>query len=301
MRRLLPAVLACLLLAGCDGAGESPESAASETIPQETADALPETAESGEKEAFEIAPAEPISAPAVVTEGRVPERSYKLPGEIKSLIQWNEEQDSIALLAETPNQDASLYGFLGEKDLILLRWDNSLAEFDWPYQTSHSVSPQLWLIDADNDSIEELVVVCHYSSGTGVSIEQLHIIEKNENGTLTDYRLPEDILCGNQLSHALKVDSVGQRTFVTLGRELIEITDLIEASPTPQGLYAGDIVSFYVNSDNLSSIPIHLLGKAYLTGAGYTPTCWYVVEISSQVSYKNGIFTLSDFHLDSLS
>lgn len=300
MKKAFLMALACLLLTGCGGAGEPPESATPEAIPQETTDALPEAAESGEKEALEIAPAEPISAPAVVTEGRVPERSYELPREIKSLIQWNEELDPIALLAETPNQDASLYGFWGDKDLILLRWGDSLAEFDWPYQTSHSVSPQLWLIDADSDGIEELVVVCHYSSGTGVSIEQLHIIEKTENGTLADYRLPEDILCGNQLSHALKVDSVGQRTFVTLGQELIEITDLIEACPTPQGLYAGDIVSFYVNSDDLSSIPIHLLGKAYLTGVGYTPTCWYVVEISSQVSYENGTFTLSEFHLNSI-
>ena len=121
MKKAFLMALACLLLTGCGGAGEPPESATPEAIPQETTDALPEAAESGEKEALEIAPAEPISAPAVVTEGRVPERSYELPREIKSLIQWNEELDPIALLAETPNQDASLYGFWGDKDLILLR------------------------------------------------------------------------------------------------------------------------------------------------------------------------------------
>lgn len=47
-------------------------------------------------------------------------------------------------------------------------------------------------------------MVCCYGSGTGVSIEQLHIVEKNEDGTLTDYRLPEDDFCGGQLTAALR-------------------------------------------------------------------------------------------------
>ena len=66
------------------------------------------------------------------------------------------------------------------------------------------MAPRLRQVDADGDGAEELAVVCCYGSGTGVSIEQLHIVEKNEDGTLTDYRLPEDDLCGGQLTAALR-------------------------------------------------------------------------------------------------
>ena len=65
MKKAFLMALACLLLTGCGGAGEPPESATPEAIPQDTADTLPEPA-----------PAEPISAPAVVTEGQAPEDNF---------------------------------------------------------------------------------------------------------------------------------------------------------------------------------------------------------------------------------
>ena len=58
MKKVLSMVVACLLLAGCGGTGETAENAA----PEEAADTLPATA-----------PVEPISAPAVVTAGQAPE------------------------------------------------------------------------------------------------------------------------------------------------------------------------------------------------------------------------------------
>ena len=148
MRRLLPAVLACLLLAGCGRTDEPPESAASETIPQEPADALPETA-----------PAHPISAPAVVTEGRVPEKDYELPSASTELGDWNQEEEPLALLART--EDVALYGIAGEKDRILLCWGDIEAEFPWSYRTPRAIPPQCWQIDVDGDGTEDAVVVCY--------------------------------------------------------------------------------------------------------------------------------------------
>ena len=44
MKKAFLMALACLLLTGCGGAGEPPESATPEAIPQDTADTLPEPA-----------------------------------------------------------------------------------------------------------------------------------------------------------------------------------------------------------------------------------------------------------------
>ena len=162
------------------------------------------------------------------------------------------------------------------------------------------MAPRLRQVDADGDGAEELAVVCCYGSGTGGSIEQLHIVEKNEDGTLTDYRLPEDDLCGGQLTAALRVETVEGRTFAVLGRELLEITELTEGRTPPQGLAAGSIVGFDVDPDDPYGVPIRFRGSAWLEGEDYPPTAWYAADLSARVQYENGIFTLSGLHLDGI-
>ena len=200
MKKLLFMVLACLLLAGCGGTGERAEGAVS----QETVETLPETV-----------PAEPISAPAVVTEGQVPGEYGPLPEELQHMVTWDPTSQPVALLAQAG--DAAFYGIASEEDRILLRWGDTSAEFIWPYQTPQTINPHLWQLDADGDGANELAVVCLYGSGTGISIDALHIVEKNADGTLTDYCFPENVLCGDELTKALQVGTIGDRTFVILG------------------------------------------------------------------------------------
>ena len=60
------------------------------------------------------APAEPLSAPAVVTAGQAPEEPYDLPTEVIGLKDWIGESrwnhDPVGLLAELPERELSLYG-----------------------------------------------------------------------------------------------------------------------------------------------------------------------------------------------
>ena len=167
MKRLLPALLALTLLAGC-GAGE-------------TASSLPETT-----------PVQHISAPAVVTEGRELEEDDDLSAALDGFSEWMHnstlDQNSVGLLAELPEQDVALYGVRDHRgdDRALLRWEDSLAEFDWNFGGPLIVEPRLWCWDVDDDGQDEVVLVNHVGSGTGVSIEELHIVEKNEDGTLAD-------------------------------------------------------------------------------------------------------------------
>ena len=281
MKKRLAASLLCLLLAGCaaPAADAGTEAAVSAALP-ETED-LPV-----------------LSAPAVVTEGQAPAEDYELPEEVRRMAEWDRAAEPAALLART--EDAALYGLAVGESRLLLRWGDTLAEFDWPYQTPRTVAPRLWQVDADGDGAEELAAVCYSGSGTGVSIEQLHIVEKNEDGTLTDYCLPEGDLCGGQLTEALRVETVGDRTFAVLGRELLEITELTEDRAPPQGLAAGSIVAFDVDPEDPDGMPIRFRGSAWLEGEDYPPTVWYGADLSAWVRYENGVFTLSGLHLDGI-
>ena len=278
MKRLLPALLALTLLSGCGA--------------RETASSLPETS-----------PAQQISAPAVVTEGREPEEDDDLSAALDGFSEWMHnstlDQNSVGLLAELPEQDVALYGVRDHRgdDRALLRWEDSLAEFDWNFGGPLIVEPRLWCWDADDDGQDEVVLVNHVGSGTGVSIEELHIVEKNEDGTLADYAFPEE-LWRDQLSALLTLVEGNNRVWVSLGRELVDITSQLPENLEPEtlrGLGTGNVAGF--DTDWPRGADIRFSGSVCLDADGYNS--WYVADISAYVSYAGGVFTLSDLHLNS--
>ena len=278
MKRLLPALLALTLLSGCGA--------------RETASSLPETS-----------PAQQISAPAVVTEGRELEEDYDLSAALDGFSEWMHRstwnQDPVGLLAELPEQDVALYGVRDHRgdDRALLRWEDSLAEFDWNFGGPLIVEPRLWCWDADDDGQDEVVLVNHVGSGTGVSIEELHIVEKNEDGTLADYAFPEE-LWRDQLSALLTLVKGNNRVWVSLGRELVDITSQLPENLDPEtlrGLGTGNVAGF--DTDWPRGADIRFSGSVCLDADGYNS--WYVADISAYVSYAGGVFTLSDLHLNS--
>lgn len=167
-RRLLPLLLAGLLLSGC-GAGTEPNAASpgASASPPPTESASAETA--GEQTAGlpEPIPVEPFTVPAEVTEGQKPEKNWELPTREAAL--YKAEGQEISLLAQ-PEDGAAAFYAPAEEDSLLLRWDGSLAQFRWNDRTPRCISPQLWWTDADGDGEDELAVSCYAGSGTGVSV-----------------------------------------------------------------------------------------------------------------------------------
>ena len=287
-RRMLPALLAAALLTGC---GAPAETAPSE--PQARIASLPETAL-----------VEPISAPAVVTQGRrASEKAYVLPEvAVERMADWSGD---VALLAELPEREIAFYGVQDRREntmTALLRWGDTLAEFDWSCATPRGVLPQLRCFDADGDGVDELVAECYMGSGTGVSISQLHIVEKSADGTLTDYCLPDTLF--TDLTAALRVENVAERTYAVLGTELVDITARLQEGMDPagiEGLTAGNIVAFDAAPDSKLGEYIRFRGSACLEGVDYPPTVWYVVDVDAVVDFTDGIFTLRDLHLNSIN
>ena len=141
------------------------------------------------------------------------------------------------------------------------------------------------------------MLVNHIGSGTGVSVDELHIVEKQEDGALTDYVFPEK-LWGEQLTSLLGTEAISGRTFAVLGEELVDITHHLPEGLEPEalrGLGTGSIARF--EADCSDGTDIRFSGSACLDADGFY-YC-YVADLSADVSYADGVYTLSNFHLDS--
>ena len=290
MRKALLMALICLLLAGCGGTGETLENAA----PEETANTLPATA-----------PVEPISAPAVVTEGQAPEKAYELPTEVMSLQSWVEDpserpDDAVCLLAEDPEKAAALY--LVEENserTLLIRWEDSLAEFSWSLGGPLLADPQFQCWDVDSDGQDEVIVINSIGSGTGVSVDELHVVEKSQDGTLTDNCFPAP-LWQDDLSGLLSAAVIGNRTYAILGTELVDITaDAAYGDPETLQYGTGSIANFSASPPAEASGGVLSFRGAFLIAWEGHASGSYAADITACISYENGTFTLSEFHLDS--
>lgn len=300
MRRVLALLLVLLALSAC-GAGVPPEEPGAVLEEPDTPPAEPAPKPEHPDTALpELKAAEPLSAPALVTEGRAPAEDYRLPpsvdGDPVKLVEnfqdWAHSGNAAGLLGEVPEADAAFYGLpllvSGlETVKALIRWGDSLAEFDWDFLTPRRFLPRMAVMDLDGDGKDELIVLTYVGSGTGVSIYDLHVLEKNPAGTLTDYAMPGS-LWQERLPPLLRFVQTDGRNFLILGRELLEIDmeHVLEGQMEPS---AGWIANFRLLPEEHA---IQLLGAVDLW-----KTTNYVADYTADVGYRDGVFTLSGFHL----
>lgn len=281
---LLFLLLALALLPGC-GASPlvQPEAFPKESPAEEKTASLPEP--------WRL---EPVSASAIVTKGREPAESYELP---RSLADPRYNADGwihggvVGFLAESP--EAAFYAApyqANAESPALIRWGDSLAEFDWDFLTPRTILPRMDCFDVDGDREDELIVICYVGSGTGVSIEELHILEKNPDGTLTAYTFP-DRLWREEIPNLFDTAEINGRTFAMLGHELVEFDheheDLDLMSPS-----SGMIANFSIEDWG----GLRFRGAFCLSPPDSAAPC-YIADTSAQILYENGVFTLQDFHL----
>lgn len=293
MKKEFPLLLALALLTGC----AAPAPAEPEVLP----DKPPEKAETVSLP--ELRRLEPISAPAIVTEGRAPVEDYDLPplpldtdwtAYRNNAMRWVADGPNIVVLAEDREADAVLYGLPlyanSTQETALIRWGDSLAEFDWTLFPGPSMTlPQMKGLDTGL-GVDKLSVICQVGTGTGVSLAELHILEKGPDGTLTAYTFPES-LWQEELPKLFDTAEINGRTFAMLGHELVEFNNEYEGldlEPASSGMIAG------FSTEDWGGIRFQ--GAFCLSPPDSAMPC-YVAKTSAQLLYENGVFTLQDFHL----
>ena len=244
-----------------------------------------------EETPFPDRPAESIVAEAVITEGRTPEENYDLPTSFTTdLALWDVQEDGPALLTELSEANAAFYGLDYEKALI--RWGSSLAEFDWNYGTPRGVLPQIWQFDIDGDWQDELIIDCYVGSGTGISIEGLHILEKNADNTLTAYTFPEAAWRERLWEHAV-LSCGANRGYISFGRDMVEFDIFgVPEDALKKSVETGEIACFEVSEKNI------VLKGAFCLDRESRGGLQYIADYSASISYQDGAFLLTDFHLD---
>ena len=249
--------------------------------------APPQQTESAETPDIQLRPVEPVSMNAIAA-GRIPGGEYTLPEKQISMVEWF-EQGALGLLVQT--EDLALYGVEGKDSYpALLRWGDSLAEFDWLYVTPQAIEPELWLMDIDGDGETEVVADCYGGSGTGASMEYIYIVEKEADGRLVSYEFLWETL-REQVDKQFQTVSMDSGVYAALGRELVEITDCIPDGAEAQRVCLGWIARYTPAEGGLDcTFGVVVEGKGIQGPV-------YVADVEGFLRYEDGVFTLESLHL----
>lgn len=185
--------------------------------------------------------------------------------------------------------------------------------YDWTYTTARIDLPKLSVNDYDNDGKDELATILYLGGGTGVHLEELHILEISK---INDFKQSNHYTWENTKLHKLmdncynfgsdlaKINKLVKLNVVKKSNRLIaEIkigkknyyTDVTEAQTQESGkinngeVYLGDYVQFDNKGNKLSvEFGLGISTKNW----GYTGA--YIGVITATVNYNAGKFSLNN-------
>lgn len=197
------------------------------------------------------------------------------------------------VIAEIPENDIFIYAMEGT-DNVIIEHDGVADIFRNQYWlTPRRILPTAAYADYDGDGEKELAVSYYVGSGTGMSIRELVIYEKDSGGHLAEHKFkaPEDIL--NEKLTAVEIDEENTIVSFTFDGKIFK-ADYSEGMDITKDFISrydaefrfGDIVS-YSFEDN----------KIVMNAGLGLMTVYYPVNVAAEVNYKNGEFTLTNFEI----
>lgn len=213
------------------------------------------------------------------------------------------EGGTVVRIAETPDGAFALYGMVTDADMagVLLSFDGKCQYFDWYYTSPQTVMPNIVNADYDGDGQEEIAVILHAYTGTGVSMEQLFMLEQQSDGSWTaveNTQYPEqieaEVACIYREDDKL-LEIRDQKADRLIGK--MDLTVLMDETRVYDGTYFGDIVSFVPEDDE---IYVQLM-------PGIRMKDWAILSytdeevLRARVVYDGQSFSLEDYELIKLS
>ncbi|MDD3369694.1 MAG: hypothetical protein PHP50_12585 [Lachnospiraceae bacterium] len=179
------------------------------------------------------------------------------PRHIETDKDW---ENHIIYLAELPEENITLYGYNDEEYQgrgVAIDTGEDVNYFDWYYWSPRMIQPQMYW----NEDRKELQVSLLNGTGTGVSVEELHVLQQYETMTLGDYVFSPDMYT-ELLNNRLEYDFDQENYILTLrdtvsGQKIVETTlDWIqteeESAGEPlvvEGINIGDQISFTLGDE----------------------------------------------------
>lgn len=202
------------------------------------------------------------------------------------------------LIASLPERNIEMYGL---DNGVELRVGDLVQQYDWIYNTPRGIEPRLAVKDYDGDGHNELAIILYVGSGTGISLEQLHMIEMEEDPKLQDHPFTENDYL-SQVNPAISFKPIKEAedltAEVTVGSKKTKVImknyyDHDDFGAVRDQLGIRDVVgfSFDDNNDIKARFGVGLLFEKVVSPQ-------YIGALSAAVSYHDGQFTLSNFEFD---
>jgi len=198
------------------------------------------------------------------------------------------------IIAELPDRDIALYA---AADGVVLRIGRHERQFDWISGTPREIMPDMQAADFDADGEDELAVILYIGSGTGVSVEELHVVEFDGEGRMEDHVFAESDYVG-QLNERLEFrppdpDRDGAATGEMVVDSRPYAVNLAEFASGEFGRITdrtvlGSIVHFAAEGRKLKAE----FGVGIVLETFVVPQ--YIGAIHADVEYRNGRFRLGD-------
>lgn len=210
----------------------------------------------------------------------------------------SDDSSDTKLIASVPGSSIFMYGL---DNGVELHVGDLVQQYDWIYDTPRGIKPRLAVKDYDADGHDELAIILYVGSGTGVSLEELHMIEIEQDPKLQDLRfLEKDYL--DQVNPAISFTPIKEAeeliAEVKVGSKKTEVImnnyyDHNEFGAVREQLGIRDVVGFSFDDNNEIKARF---GVAFLFEKIVSPQ--YFGALNADVSYRDGQFELSNFEFD---
>ncbi len=163
--------------------------------------------------------------------------------------------------------------------------------YNWIYMTPRGIEPRMAVADYDGDGTEELAVILYMGSGTGVSVEELHIVGMQDfsDHVFKDY-VPQ-LMKAVQMKSEMKAGELAYK-ITTGGKTYSAKVNGYKADefgkPRNTPLF-GNIVGFSAEGGKLKA--------EFGLGVGFENFVepQYYGAVNADVEYRAGQFVLTNF------
>ncbi len=198
------------------------------------------------------------------------------------------------LLASIPDEKVYLYGCAGA-DAVILRMDDRCQLFRWTYASPRLIPPQIGYADYDRDGIKEAAISLHTGTGTGVSVEQLYLVEILENGTCSAVAYAPDQYLGQLAEHiTATLDQEEDRLLLAVdGRNMGEGIDLsawLREGARYERIWFGSQIAFDVAGEGITLRTTPGCCFEGVASAQYEG----MPDFAAEIVWHDGGFALSD-------